>query len=40
MLKLNAKAPILKLDSTDGNVYSLKDSINKYVVIYFYPKNN
>ena len=38
MLKLNAKAPILKLDSTDGNVYSLKDSIGKYVVLYFYPK--
>ena len=40
MLKLNAKAPILKLDSTDGNVYSLKDSIGKYVVLYFYPKDD
>ena len=40
MLKLNAKAPILKLDSTDGKVYSLKDSIGKYVVLYFYPKDD
>jgi thioredoxin-dependent peroxiredoxin len=40
MLKTNIKAPILNLDSTDGNVYSLKDSIGKYVVLYFYPKDD
>ena len=40
MLKPNAKAPILKLDSTDGKVYSLKDSVGKYVVLYFYPKDD
>ena len=38
MLKTNTKAPIFKLPSTSKNNYSLKDSIGKYVVIYFYPK--
>jgi peroxiredoxin Q/BCP len=39
MLKLNTKAPTFNLDSTDGKAYSLKDSIGKYIVLYFYPKN-
>ena len=40
MLKINTKAPNLNLDSTDGKFYSLKDSIGKYVVLYFYPKDD
>jgi len=40
MLKINAKAPILNLNSTSGNSYSLKDSIGKYVILYFYTKDN
>ena len=39
MLKKNAKAPIFNLNSTAGKIYSLNDSIGKYVVLYFYPKD-
>ena len=40
MLKTNTKAPNFKLLSTSKDNYSLKDSIGKYVVIYFYPKDD
>ena len=40
MVKENTKAPIFKLPSTNKTNYSLKDSIGKYVVIYFYPKDD
>ena len=40
MLKTNTKAPIFKLPSTPKDTSSLKDSIGKYVVIYFYPKED
>tara|TARA_B100000787_G_scaffold118275_1_gene88461 strand:+ start:54 stop:521 length:468 start_codon:yes stop_codon:yes gene_type:complete len=40
MLKINIKAPTFNLDSTNGKVYSLKDSRGKYVVLYFYPKDD
>ena len=40
MLKINTKAPTFNLSSTSGNSYSLKDSIDKYVVLYFYPKDD
>ena len=40
MLKNNTKAPDFKLPSTSKDKYSLKDSIGKYVVIYFYPKDD
>ena len=40
MLKINIKAPVLNLSSTSGNSYSLKDSIGKYVILYFYPKDD
>ena len=40
MLKINTKAPIFNLDSTSDNSYSLKDSLGKYVVLYFYPKDD
>ena len=34
------KAPSFKLPSTNKDQYSLKDSLGKYVVIYFYPKDD
>ena len=40
MLKNNSKAPNFKLLSTSKEDYSLKDSLGKYVVIYFYPKDD
>ena len=40
MLKVNTRAPTLILKSTKGKDYSLKNSIGKYVVLYFYPKDD
>ena len=40
MTKINTKAPNFILPSTDRRNYSLKDSLGKYVVIYFYPKDD
>ena len=40
MLKINTKAPDIILPSTSKENYCLKDSIGKYVVIYFYPKDD
>ncbi len=37
---VNTKAPNFKLPSTSKNNYSIKDSIGKYVIIYFYPKDD
>ncbi|MDA7577330.1 peroxiredoxin [Candidatus Pelagibacter sp.] len=34
------KASNFTLPSTNQNIYSLKDSIGKYVVLYFYPKDD
>ena len=40
MLKINSKAPAFVIPSTTNYKYSLKDSIGKYVVLYFYPKDD
>ena len=40
MLKINSKAPLFIAESTSKNNYALKDSFGKYVVLYFYPKDN
>ena len=40
MLKKNSKAPNFRLPSTSNKTYSLKNSLGKYVVIYFYPKDD
>jgi thioredoxin-dependent peroxiredoxin len=40
MLKINTKAPNLNLNSTTNKLYSLKDSLGRYVVLYFYPKDD
>ena len=40
MIKINSKAPNIFLQSTSKDKYSLKDSIGKYVILYFYPKDD
>jgi len=40
MLKINTKAPNFTLNSTSEIFYSLNDSFGKYVVLYFYPKDD
>ena len=40
MIKENTKAPEFALPSTNGENQKLKDLLGKYVVIYFYPKDD
>ena len=40
MIKENIKAPDFTLPSTNGEKQKLKDLLGKYVVIYFYPKDD
>ena len=40
MLKINTKAPSFQVPSTSKDKYSLKDSLGKYIVLYFYPKDD
>jgi len=39
-LKINSKAPSFEITATSVGKYSLNDSIGKYVVLYFYPKDD
>ena len=39
-LKINSKAPNFDAPSTSNDKYSLKNSIGKYIVLYFYPKDD
>ena len=39
-MEKTSKAPSFSLPSTSNNKYSLKDSLGKYVVLYFYPKDD
>ena len=39
-MKENSKAPSFSLPSTSNNEYSLRDSLGKYMVLYFYPKDD
>ena len=39
-LKINSKAPSFVIPSTSKDKYALKDSLGKYVVLYFYPKDD
>lgn len=39
MLEIGQKAPDFSLVGDDGQIYSLKDFLGKYVVIFFYPKD-
>lgn len=40
MLKENSKAPDFKLPDKDNNMHSLSDYMGKWVVLYFYPKDD
>ncbi|MDC3120252.1 peroxiredoxin [Candidatus Pelagibacter sp.] len=40
MIKENTKAPNFNLPSTANKKYSLNDSMGKYLVLYFYPKDD
>ena len=40
MIKEQTKAPDFTLPSTNGEIQKLKDLLGKYVVIYFYPKDD
>ena len=39
-LKINSIAPTFTSPSTSKKNFSLKDSLGKYLVLYFYPKDN
>ncbi len=39
-MKVNDKAPDFSLPDCDGNMHSLSDLRGKWVVLYFYPKDN
>lgn len=39
-LKIGNKAPLFKLPDADGNTISLADLKGKWVILYFYPKDN
>lgn len=40
MLKKGDIAPDFSLPDTKGNIVSIKDYLGKWVIIYFYPKDN
>ena len=40
MLKLKSKAPGFSLPDSQGKEHSLKDYLGKWVVLYFYPKDD
>lgn len=39
-IKLFDKAPLFELSSDDGKTYKLDDFLGKWLVLYFYPKDN
>ena len=39
-LKINSKAPSFEIPATSVGKYSLKNSSGKYLVLYFYPKDD
>lgn len=40
MLEVNSKAPDFELDGSDGKKHSLKEFSGKYLVLYFYPRDD
>ncbi len=40
MLEVNSKAPDFELDGSDGKKHKLKEFSGKYLVLYFYPKDD
>lgn len=39
-LNVGSKAPAFSLPDQDGNLHSLKDEAGKWVLLYFYPKDD
>lgn len=40
-MKINDQAPLnIKVKNSDGETVSLKEKLGKYVLLYFYPKDN
>ena len=39
-LKVGAKAPAFELPDQEGKIHSLKDCAGKWVLLYFYPKDD
>ena len=40
VLAVGKKAPAIRLKSSRGTTWSLKDQLGSYVVVYFYPRDN
>ena len=40
MIKINSKAPIFKLPSSSNQNFEIGKNLSKYLVIYFYPRDN
>lgn len=40
MLKINTKAPEFKLSDETGEIHTLSDYKGKYIILYFYPKDD
>ena len=40
MIKENSKVPNFKLPSSNNKNFEIKKSLNQYLVIYFYPRDN
>ncbi len=40
MVTINSRAPDFNLDGSDGKSHSLKEFSGKYLVLYFYPKDD
>ncbi len=40
MIELNSKAPDFELDGSDGRRHTLSEFKGKYLVLYFYPKDD
>ena len=40
MIKENSKAPNFKLPSSNNKDFEINKSLNQYLVVYFYPRDN
>ncbi len=40
MIKINSKAPIFNLSSSNNQNFEINKNLNQYLAIYFYPRDN